>query len=104
MTAVLVVAAVLALLAIGSQAQSCVPFTGAPRTGHKCDSLVSYPSVLLLANQSYAQVLCSVFHFPLSLLLLHHTSHHPPLPKAGAHWSRTRIALAFLQHFFYFIF
>jgi hypothetical protein len=64
MTAVLVVAAVLALLAIGSQAQSCVPFTGAPRTGHKCDSLVSYPSVLLLANQSYAQVLCSVFHFP----------------------------------------
>jgi hypothetical protein len=39
-----------------ARAQSCVPFVGSPRTGNKCDSLVSYPTVLLAPNQTYAQV------------------------------------------------
>jgi hypothetical protein len=89
-TAVLVVAVVLAaMLVAGAGAQSCVPFTGAPRTGHKCDSLVSYPSFLLLPSQSYDQVLSrphplSSFIIPFIPFIFH---------NAGAHWYRTRIAL-----------
>jgi hypothetical protein len=44
------------LLPRGATAQSCVPYRGSPHTGNKCDSLVTYPSVLLRPNQTYAQV------------------------------------------------
>ena len=100
MTAVLVAAMLVVLvLATGAQAQSCVPFTGSPRTGHKCDSLVSYPSVLLLANQSYTQVL----GLPLPpTIFFHHPFCAPPCRRWSAIGQVLELLLAVLRNIIYF--
>lgn len=38
------------------EGQSCVPYHGSPATGGKCDSIVTYPNVLLLPTKTYTQV------------------------------------------------
>ncbi len=39
-----------------SSSVACVPYQGAPATGGKCDSVVTYSHILLLPGQTYAQV------------------------------------------------
>jgi hypothetical protein len=38
------------------EGQACVPYHGSPATGGKCDSVVTYPNVLLLPTKPYAKV------------------------------------------------
>jgi hypothetical protein len=45
------------------EGQACVPYHGSPATGGKCDSVVTYPNVLLLPTKPYAKVV------PLALAL-----------------------------------
>jgi len=58
----------LALFGFGSVfGQSCVPFTGSPLTGGKCNSIVTYSDFLLLPGETYEQA-------------CHHPSTHPSIP------------------------